>query len=290
LSADSAPQVTVVVASNGTAGAVARCLASLDAQREGVEVIVCQPAAPEQALVERFPGVRWHHRADALVPELWRDGIRLARGELVALTISPMLVAGDWIATLRDVLEEWDAVGGAVEPAPGLGLADSAEHLTRYARDMLPFERQESLELAGDNAGYRRALLAEVASSWENGFWEPDVHRALAARGARLVHDPALVVRMGPSAGAGAFVRQRVAHGRAFGRARGAGAGTAANLARVAAAAVVPLVLVLRTTREVLARGRGRRRLALALPFLLLFDVAWACGEALGHLDALRGR
>lgn len=285
------PAVSVVVAGNGTGGAVERCLAALAPQvTDGVEVIVCEPAPSPSALKERFPGTTWHVRADALVPELWRDGIRLAGGELVALTISPMVPADDWIAALRGALARCDAVGGAVEPGDGLRLADSAEYLTRYAREMLPFEPRSSLDLAGDNAGYRRSALHEVAASWEAGFWEPDVHRALAGRGALLLREPTVIVRMGRSAGAGAFARQRLAHGRAFGRARGTGRGVVPNLARMAAAVLVPVVLLARTAREVLSRRRLRTRLVVALPLLVCFDVAWAIGEARGHLDALRSR
>jgi hypothetical protein len=282
------PELSVVVGSTGAAGALERCLVALEGQLGGVEVIVCEPAPRPESLRERFPFVRWHVREGALVPELWRDGIRLTHGALVALTISPMTPAGDWVDSLRRALAANDAVGGAIEPAPGLGLVDGAEYLSRYGRDMLPFPPGASLDLAGDNAGYRRTRLEEVAGSWQDGFWEPEVHRALAARGAELRHDPTVVVHMGSSAGFRAFLRQRLVHGRAFGRGRG-GSG-AVNAARIARAAAVPVVLLARTARETFGRRRLRARLVISLPVLVAFDVAWAAGEALGHLDALRAR
>lgn len=283
------PELSVVVGSTGAPGALERCLAALEGQLDGVEVIVCGPDAGP-SVRERFPFVVWYPQEGALVPELWRDGIRASRGELVALTIAPMTPAADWVDSLRRVLKACDAVGGAIEPASRLGLVDGAEYLCRYGRDMLPFPPTASLDLAGDNAGYRRALLDEVADSWADGFWEPDVHRALAARGADLRHDPAVVVRMGPSAGFGAFVRQRLAHGRVFGRTRGSGAPAATNVVRIGLAALVPLVLLARTARQVFGRRRLRGRLLGSLPVLLVFDLAWAAGEALGHLDAVRRR
>lgn len=284
------PQLSVVVASNGAPGALERCLAALEGRLGGVEVIVCEPAPGAESLRGRFPFAHWHVREGALVPELWRDGIRLARGELVALTISPMVPAGDWIDSLLRALAVSDAVGGAIEPAPGLGLVDGAEYLSRYGRDMLPFPPGASLDLAGDNAGYRRARLEEVADSWQDGFWEPEVHRALAARGAELRHDPTVVVHMGHSAGFLAFLRQRLVHGRAFGRSRGHDGSRAANASRIGLAVAVPIVLLARTVRETLGRRRLRARLVVSLPVLLAFDLAWAAGEALGHLDALRRR
>lgn len=284
----SGPGVSVVVASNGAVGAVERCLAALVPQLEdGDELIVCGAEPFPRDVRSRHPGARWHVRSGALVPLLWRDGIELATGELVALTISPMVPHAGWLASLRAPLAEADAVGGAVEPGPGLRLADRAECFCRYANDMPPFAGGPSLDLPGDNAGYRRARLVGVADSWSDGFWEPDVHAALAAKGAKLVREPAAVVVMGRSAGAAAFLRQRLAHGRAYGRSRGARFRVSRNVAGVVLAPAVPVLLALRTWQEARRRGRGRQ-LAPALPLVALFDIAWAAGEALGHLDALR--
>lgn len=284
------PTLSVVVASNGAPGALERCLAALEGQVDGVEVLVCEPAPSAQEIGQRYPFATWHVREGALVPELWSEGISRATGDLVALTISPMVPDANWIASLRAALSVGDAVGGAIEPAAGLRAVDLAEYLCRYSRDMLPFPEHSSLDLPGDNAAYRRDRLQEVDDSWREGFWEPDVHRALAARGAKLLHDPSVIVRMSRSAGASAFLRQRLTHGREFGRSRGRESAAPVNLARVLLAAVVPFVLVVRTAREVFRRRRLRARLVVCIPLLIAFDVAWAIGEALGHLDALRGR
>src|SRR6185436_7630218 len=108
-----APALSIVVASNGTPGSVERFLEKLTPQLDDdVEVIVEEPAAGEEALV----------------PLLWRDGIDRARGEIVALTISPMVPAGDWVATLRAEHATHDAVAGAIDPGEGLRLSDWAEY------------------------------------------------------------------------------------------------------------------------------------------------------------------
>ena len=183
--------------------------------------------------------------------------------------------------------EGWDVGGGSaalnlVETSP-VDFAGS----TTWASELGSLAT--SLELAGDNAGYRRDRLVAVEESWRDGFWEPEVHAALAARGDRLRHEPSVVVEMGRSAGAAAFLRQRLAHGREFGRARGGRSGAATNMARIGLSLVVPVILAARTFREASRRGR-RRALLPVLPLVLLFDTAWAAGEALGHVDALRAR
>jgi hypothetical protein len=263
--------LSIVVASNGAPGSVEACRAALEGQLDGVELIV-------------------QDRAGALVPELWRDGIDAATGDAVALTISPMRPAPDWVATLRRKLGSEQVVAGAIDPGEGLRIVDWAEYFCRYARDMRPFERRENPEIPGDNCAYRRELLVGVRALWQDGFWEPEVNLALRVQGVALWHDPEVVVFQGRSAGFGAFFRQRLRHGRAYGRQRGARFGAGRNVTGVLLAIVVPFVLVFRTSREVFSRGRLRGRFVLSLPALFAYDVAWAAGEALGHLDTLRGR
>jgi hypothetical protein len=283
------PDITVVVAEREGVPALAACLEAIEPQRGEAEVLLCA-ASPVGEIAHRFPWARVLQTPGALVPELWREGIRAAGAPTVLLTIGAMRPAPDWLTRVRARIGDAAAVGGAIEPGEALRLRDWGEYFCRYSRDMLPFAEHDCLDLPGDNASYDRARLADVASSWEDGFWEPDVHRALAAAGARLIHDPAIVVRQGRSAGALAFMRQRLVHGRAFGRQRGVRFGVARNVAGVLAAPVVPFLMTLRVAREVIARGRLRGRLVAALPWTFAFNVAWAIGEARGHLGVLGRR
>jgi hypothetical protein len=280
--------LSVVVGADAPEASLSACLEALEPQREDAEVIVCTPRALSSQLVERFAWARVIERSDALVPVLWSAGIAASSGDAVALTIAQMVPASDWVGTLHRHLGACDAVAGAIEPGGGLRLADWAEYFCRYAPDMLPFEARESADLPGDNAGYRREALELAADLYREGFWEPVVHRRLADGGAALWHVPDLVVRQGRSNGVRAFVRQRLRHGRAHGSQRGELFSRGRNLAGVLAAPAVPLVLAWRLARRVLAIRRHRLRALAALPLILVFDGAWAVGEARGHLGALR--
>lgn len=284
------PALSVVVGCVGDATGAIDCLAALDLQLADAEVLVCAPGPVPPAIRSRFPAAQFHERPGALVPELWRDGIDLARGRIVALTISPMVPAPDWAAVAVREAERHGVVAGAIDPLDGLPLGDLAECLCRYARDMSPFEAGESVHIPGDNCAYRRELLEGTRELWADGFWEPVVNSALDREGVTLRHDPALRVHQGHSAGSAAFVRQRLVHGRAHGRQRGDGFGAGRNVVGMLAAPAVPLVLLARMYRELAARGRINARAVAALPWLVAYDVAWAVGEARGHLDALRAR
>jgi hypothetical protein len=286
----SSPPLSVVVASIGPPAALERCLAALEPQVDGAQVLVCDGHRNSSALAERFQWARFVERPTRLVPELWRDGIELASGRIVALTISAMVPEPDWVATIQAAHARHDVVGGAIDPATGLRLSDWAEYFCRYVRDMRPFDGHECVEhLPGDNAAYKRELLERTRELYQDGFWEPVVHRRLAEEGVTVWHAPELVVRQGRSAGVRAFLRHRVIHGRAHGRGRGAHFGRVRNLAGVLGAPLVVPLLTLRIFREVAAKRRHRLRAVAALPFLVAYNVAWAVGEALGHVDALRG-
>lgn len=289
-SSSSSPSLTVVIGSNAP-GALESCLAALEPQLvDGVEVRVHEGVGSPPALRERFPWATFVTSPGALVPELWRDGAAASQADAVAFTIAPMVPAPDWVASIRTALREHEAVGGAIDPAPGLRATDWAEYFCRYARDMRPFAAGANLDLPGDNAAFSRRRLLQVAEALRDGYWEPVTHPALERRGVVLWHTPEVVVRMGPSAGFAAFCRQRLAHGRRYGHQRGVRFSRARNLLGVGAAPLVPALMTLRVAREVFARGRFRGRLVAALPVVVAYNAVWAWAEALGHLDVVRGR
>ena len=288
MTAGSEPTVSVVIGSNAPPESLAACLEALAPQRAGVQVLVRESHPSPDDLRRRFGWADFQVAPDRLIPEHWRDGIDSATGEVVALTIAQMIPARDWIATIRALHAEHDAVGGAIEPGSGLRLIDWAEYFCRYSRDMPPFQASDNVELAGDNAAYKRALLEGIRETYREGFWEPVSHRRLAKDGVRLWHDPSLLVRQGRSAGFAAFARQRLAHGRLYGHQRGVHFSRARNLVGVIAAPLVPGLMTLRVLRQVFGKGRHRARALVALPVILAYNAVWAYAEARGHADLLR--
>lgn len=265
-------------------------MAALAPQVDGVEVLVHETLESPTALRERYPWARFTTTPGALVPHLWRDGIDAARGEAVALTIGPMRPAPNWIERIREALGAHDAVGGAIEPAPGLPLVDLAEFLCRYARDMRPFDARANVDIPGDNAAYRISALERVREDYRDGFWENVVDRRLADIGIMPWHTPDVVVAMGRSAGFRAFTHQRLTHGRLYGHQRGAHFSRGRNLLGVLASPVVPFLMTLRVYRELAPRRRLGARMLLASPIVFAFNIVWAVAEARGHADMVRGR
>jgi hypothetical protein len=282
------PTLSVVIGSHAPEESLRACLDGLAPQRDGVEVIVVEATPTTPAFRSAYPWARFLEQPRALVPELWREGLDAASGEIVALTISPMVPAPNWVEAIRDAHREHDAVGGAIDPGRGLRAADWAEYFCRYAREMRPFVSREAPDLAGDNAAYKRTLLDRWRDQYRDGFWEPEFHRRLKAAGIALWHTSDIVVFQGRSAGAAAFMRQRLQHGRKYGHQRGARFTRARNVAGVVAAPIVPFLMTWRVLREVFSRGRYRTRAVAVLPLIFSFELVWAAAEAAGHLDMVR--
>jgi len=284
------PPLTVVVASLGPQAALETCLAALEPQVDGAEVLVCDGHRNTSELSRRFQWARFVELPTRLVPELWRDGIGLASGRIVALTISAMIPEADWIESIKAVHADHDVVGGAIEPAASLRVADWAEYFCRYARDMRPFAASDDVDLAGDNVAFKRDLLERQREDLTTGYWEPVLHPVLRRDGVVLWHTPEVVVRQGRSAGFAAFARQRLEHGRRYGHQRGEHFSAARNLIGVTAAPLVPLLMTVRVLQQVWAKRRFRRQAMVALPLIFASNAVWAYAEARGHLDMLRRR
>jgi hypothetical protein len=286
----SAETVSVVIGASAPRAALVDCLKALEPQRDGVEVLVCaSPPTPEEVR-QQFPWARYLDFPGLLVPELWREGIDVAQGTIVALTIAPMVPAPDWIERIRAEQTSYDAVGGAIDPGERLRLRDWGEYFCRYTRDMRPFAARASDDLAGDNAAYKRELLEDRRELYRDGFWEPVFHRRLLEERLTLWHTPELVVYQGRSSGAWAFIRQRLSHGRKYGHQRGAHFSLARNAIGVAASPAVAALMTYRILRRVFEKGRYRDRALASLPYIVAFNVAWAGAEAFGHAEVVLRR
>lgn len=262
------------------------CLEAIHQQRDRrLEVVlVTDGPAPQYAGVDRqIRGV------GALVPELWAEGIRVATGDVVALTVASMVPGAGWIAAIRAAHgRPGRVVGGPIEPGPLVRAVDWAVYFCRYSTYLRPLA--PGLEVPGDNASYDAGLLRAHRSAWSKGFWEPFVHHEMRAAGVSTDMVDDMVVEMQPGAALRSFSRQRFAHGLRHGRNVGRSEGRTTGVIRVLAAPAVPLVMLGRVRRAVPDHHRYRPPLTRSTPYLLWFFSCWAAGEAVGRLRSLIAR
>ena len=228
------------------------------------------------------------NEAQRLVPELWRDGIdggaRRDRG-------SDDLADGpgpDWLDSARRCRQRPTRSAARSSRAPGcasrLGrvlLPLRARHAAVPGpRDARPAGRQRRLPAGCAHRDARRLSRRLLGAGRASARF--------ADEGYRLWHSP------GSSSTWGA----RPGSARSCASASSTGASSAAARRRLRTARNVAGVLAQSSCPSCCWRAPSRSRLTAAAapaarrraPLLLAFDVAWAAGEALGHLDALRGR
>ena len=277
--------LTIVVGSRAGEGDEGQCLAALSSQVDGVEVIVVRDR-------EGAPLPTWvttaATRAGGLVPELWATGLRLAGGDVVALTAATMIPGPDWVdQTLKLHAQGRVAVGGPIEPGPSMRWVDWAVYFCRFSPYALPVARSDALEVAADNGSYRRSALTPHADLYEAAFLEPFVHRALRADGHAVTVVPDRVARVAGHQRLRPFLGLRFRHGRHHGRQRAAGTSRGRILAAAASTPLVPPLMTVRAARAIFAKRRLRARFVLAAPLVLVCYSAWALGELAGRLDAV---
>lgn len=286
-------RLSIVVACADDVQTLDQSLGSIVASCEGLDadVLVVGALSPATAAMvqQAFPAIRLVDApSGSLAPELWARGIVSSAGRYVALTIGQCIASPGWARTLVRELDAGAAgAGGAFQLAPGASATDRALFLLRYSAFLSgPSDAPRRVaDVAGDNAIYRRELLEAHAASWRDGFWELDFHRRLSPSDGELRFVPSAVVGFRPHARLATYLAQRLEHGRHFGRWRVGEQGQAAWRV-VAAAPLVPFVLLARIGRRVWSHRAFRRSFAAATPHLLLLAGAWAAGEALGAIGA----
>jgi hypothetical protein len=280
--------LSVVVAAWPDTAGLAECLGALAPQQDAAtEIVVVAAQEPPAELAGRFPRVRWLAAGpDRLIPHLWGLGVARSRGQVVAFTTAHFTPAPGWVAAVRQahVRLEAPAIGGPIEPPRGGSAVDWATFFLRYSSYLRCDREQDVPDLAGDNASYKRAVLASCPNLGTEGFWELDLHRRLRAEGQSLVFVPAMRVTLRRSFGFGPFLRQRLQHGRHFGRSRFRGRSAWVRAVAVAASPLVPAVFLGKITGRVLRSRRDFGPFLRALPPLLCFVLAWSLGEAWGYL------
>lgn len=278
--------LSVVVAAWPDTAGLEQCLAALAPQRDGSTEVIVASSAPAEPFAQRFPWLQWVDApADGLIPHLWSRGIAAANGHVVALTTAHFTPGDHWIAEIRAGHGRLAsaAIGGAIDPPRDGTLVEWATYFLRYSA-YLGYDREQTVpDLAGDNASYKRSVVASHPEFLAHGFWEQEFHARLRKEGGSLAFLPAMRVRLHASFGFAPFLRQRFRHGRAFGQARLRGHGASWRGAALFGSPLIPAILLGRVTLRVLRSRRDGGHFLASLPILFAFVLAWAAGEATGY-------
>jgi glycosyltransferase involved in cell wall biosynthesis len=281
----STPELSVVVASVNGLPYVADCLAALDRNAPGAEVIVADSTdgATRALIAERFPDVRLLTFDEQMtVPELRAAGIFAATAPYVALIEDHCNVREGWADRLVTAHREGHAVvGGSIRNAADQRIRDWAAFLCEYA-SYLPHGQAGAVDdLPGMNVSYDRQAIAAIDDLLREGRWEGWLHARLLERGFELWSDPEAVLDHAKDFGLREFLSQRYHYSRSYAGMRNAELGWKRWIYAAGSPLLVP-VMYKRVVRNVLRTDGYRGELARSTPLVLLYSLVWAGGEAIG--------
>lgn len=301
-SAPHSPHLSIVVTVVGGAAAVRRLLAAIDRQVDAPPLQVLVPwddtVADVGLLAPLWPAVTFlplgalpttapagsaaaqHERFD----RRRCAGLTAATGSLVAILEDRAPPRPTWAAAMARLHAELPhaAVGGAIECGPDVSLLNWAYYACDFGRFGPPFAPGPRAWISDVNVCYKRRAVDATRDVWTPRFHEPAVHWRLLEQGETLYLSPDPVVEYSADyQGLGRLLPERYHWGRLFGAIRARHAPPLRRLSLLAAAPLLPLVLLARHARTQTARGHAGR-FAAALPWLLPMLVAWSAGEAVG--------
>lgn len=284
------PRLSIVIIAFNDISYLKLCLLSLKGREDRLdtEIIVVSNyyAGVKEIISEQFPHIKHLCLSPrTTVPELRRQGIFHARGDIVALVEDHCVFDENWCSEIKKAHESsYSVIGGSVENASGKRLLDWAVYFYEYGRYMLPNQAGIVDALSGNNVSYKRSLLEKIENSFKKGFFETFIHWKLKKEGQPLFLVPSVIVYHKKNYNfRGAFI-QCYHHGRSFGGMRASNISDLKRIGFVFGSLVLPVLLPSRIVFRIFKKGRHIRELLLSLPYLFLFMAGWSYGEFCGYL------
>jgi|688.fasta_scaffold298663_2 hypothetical protein len=284
--------ISIVVASQNARTSIAECLHEVLAQARELdaEVLVADASTDgtDAIIREQFPTVRLL-KGDAktdLIPQLWGLGMSNAVAPIVAITNAQCIPEPDWLLSIKKLFDSTDAcgVGGPIHPPIKGSALDWAIYFSRFTAFMPPVQNGAIRELPGDNVAYTKIGLDEFWKNRDTGFWETLFHHELREHNQSLYMSSEVRVHLAHTEGAEDFWGVRMKHGRHYGSTR-PNTSEAARVMRILSAPILVPYLVGRMGVRVLSKRKDFLLPYLkALPWLVVFTIAWSIGEIQGYL------
>ncbi|HEY1754521.1 MAG TPA: glycosyltransferase [Bryobacteraceae bacterium] len=283
-------KLSVVIAAWNGRQALERCLESLrdECPAPDIEIIAATnfDSGTAELLAKRFPFViHLAMPSGTTVPILRTAGIVRAAGEIIALAEDHCTFGNGWCAEIKKAhLLPYSAIGGPVENAAVDRAVDWAVYFYDYGKYMLPIKQGAAKALSGNNASYKREILAAVEPSFCEGFFEPFTHGEIEKQGQGLFLIPSAIVYNQKNHKLSDAFAQCFHLARGYAAKRVKEASTIQRGILLSGSVILPALLTWRIVKQTVDRGRHISDLARALPALVLLLSSWSGGEFCGYL------
>jgi hypothetical protein len=220
------------------------------------------------------------------ITALRSEGIRRARGTVVAVTEDHCVPDRAWIATIERWMSQPDCtiVGGPVENAATTRMRDWAAFLTEYAGAIRSADGDaDNHSLPGNNVAYRRELVGGLCEALDRGLWESFYHQELTKRGVRMNYDPEMLVYHRRPFDFRYFVSQRFHFSRSFAAMRLQFLTAFGRVKYGVGSIALPPLLMLRGLTTLRSKRRFVGRYLACLPVIGFYVTVGALGEMIGY-------
>jgi hypothetical protein len=303
------PVLSVVVAivsdTTGTRADVSHLEGNLEALSRQIDPPPMEIVVPYHAQVEgieklklRFPNVvflrvddlktysgrggsREHH------DELRARGLAAAQGEIIGLLEDHARPDSNWCMRMVDAhRQSYAAVGGAIENGIDCPL-NWAVYFCDFGKYQNPVAMGESSFISDANVSYKRSELESVRPVWQESFHETTVNWELSSRGKKLALSPSIVVYQHRSdLRLGSALKERYIWGRSYAATRSHLLSGAKRIIYAILTPMLPVVLLLRMSVNVIKKRRLIGSFLKALPLTAMLLVCWSSGEFIGYVTA----
>lgn len=285
------PQLSIIIASINDPSYLAACLTALRQQVGNInaEVIVadCVGVAVINLIAVTYPEVKLiAFNEFQTVAVLRAAAILAAQGEIIVITEDHCIPPPHWYEAIWKAHIKYPsiAIGGAVDNGATESLLDWAVFFCEYGKFISPAPDGIVHDLPAPNVSYKRAaFMTTLADQLEQGYRETFIHNYLVSRGEILWSDSKISMIHKKHFTFFSFLNERYHYSRAFAGNRNKTISFLQRLLYLCFAPLLPPLLLVRLSRQILPRKRHLQKFCFSLPYLVVFTIIWAIGEVVGY-------
>lgn len=229
--------------------------------------------------------------ANTSLPELRTLAFDSSRGDYIVVTEDHCVPTKRWLAGIVEAFQtapmETVAVGGPVDNGVCETALDWATFLCEYSGFTGPITSGPvpATSVPGMNVAYRRFAIAETDRAvLTRGFWETTMHPLLAEKGLSFYLSDSIMILHKKKFSFRLFAGQRFLYSRYYAGIRFGPDQVISRLIMCGLTVALPPLLLFRMLKNMIPNRQLRPKLIRTLPYLTLFALIWAWGEAVGYL------
>jgi glycosyltransferase involved in cell wall biosynthesis len=284
------PQLSIIIASINGRSYLAECLTALQQQTGNIsaEIIVadCVGITVTDFVAAVYPEIKLIAVNEfQTVAMLRATAISVAAGEIIAITEDHCIPPPNWYESIWQAHHQHPAmaIGGAVDNGATDCLLDWAVYFCEYGKFMSPVTTGVVFDLPAPNVSYKQAGLIAILDQLKQGYRETFLHDYLNSHGEVLWSDATISMIHKKHFTLFSFLTERYHYSRAFAGQRNKTMHPGQRLLYLCLAPLLPPILLVRLSRQVLSRKRHIQKFCFSLPYLVIFTVIWAIGEVVGY-------